>query len=403
MHSFKFKKIALLLVVLMLIIFIVLRFAVSKDADEQESVNSVAVGVYVVNDVAVTETIVLPGTTQSAERTVLRFQVSGRVKDKKVRLGEPVKKGDALVVLDNPEIQPLAAQATQNVQRLQTVLSQAKREFARMNILYKEQAVTKQEWETRKTAEKSAQEAVNAAIAAQERTSRLAQELTLIAPFDGVITDISVDHGDVVQAGSQAMSISNPDVLELKLTLSDQMIAKLSPGQVVRVKPALGGDRALFINGKIHDISPFRGQGALPQVVVSLPVSAIKPGVAVSAELDVVSDAGLNIPLKAIVMTGQNSSAVYVLKKDQVQLLPIRPIKISSASVLVDSGLSVGDRIVVAGMSQLYDGATVSVVEQNGIDETTSQRPEQSTQGAASEAMNKAKNKERHSNTSGAQ
>ena len=119
----------------------------------------------------------------------------------------------------------------------------------------------------------------------------------------------------------------------------------------------------------INDLSPFRERGALPQIVVSLPVNQIQPGEAVNAQLRIPSATGLNVPIKAVVMTGDDSSGVYVLdaSRSVVKLVAIRPLRIDSDSVLIEGELSYGDQVVVAGIAQLYDGARIKVIEQTGV------------------------------------
>jgi len=360
MNSLELRKMPPFLFILAMFAFLVARSLSPDDEAQQDFADAVSVNVYPVQDIAVTETIIIPGTTQSAESALLRFQVSGRVLEKNTRLGNKIRKGEVLASLYNPEIQPQAARATENLQQLDVQLSQAKRDFDRINDLYKEQAVTKQEWEQVKTTRKSAQRAVNAAQAELQRANRLAEELKLVAPFDGVVTEIMIDQGEVIQTGSPAIRLSNPGLVELTLSVSDQVIPKLTQGQIVRVVPALD-NTAQTIDGLVSEISPFREQGSLPQIIISLPADQIQPGVAVSARIDIAGDSGLNIPLKAVVMTGNDSTAVYVIKEGRARLLPIRPIRIGNSSVLVESTLEVGDQIVIAGISQLYDGANVHI------------------------------------------
>lgn len=360
MNSLGLRKIVPFVLVLALFAYLVARSLLSQEDAELESVSAVSVNVYTVQDIVVAQTIIVPGTTESAESALLRFQVSGRVIEKNIRLGSKISKGDVLATLYNPEIEPLAERATENLQRLDVQLSQANRDFNRIDGLYKDQAVTKQEWEQARTSLKSAQRLVNAAKAELQRANRLAQELQLLAPFNGIVTDVMIDQGEVIQAGSPAIRLSNPELVELSLNLSDQVVSKLTQGQPVRVTQLLNSS-ANVIDGSVSEISPFREQGSLPQIIVSLPADQISPGVAVSASIDIASDQGLNIPLKAVVMTGNDSTAVYVIEQNNVRLLPIRPIRIGNSSVLIESSLQVGDELVIAGIAQLYDGAKVQI------------------------------------------
>ena len=329
--------------------------------DVEEGSLAIPVRVHTISDQKVRETVSIPGTTKSAERALLRFQVSGRVLNKAIKLGDAVKKGDVLASLYNPESEPLAARAIQNLEQLTVQSDQAARDFTRINQLYSEQAVTRQEWEDAKTRLDSARKAVEAASAEEQRARQILEELNLVAPFDGVITEIIIDEGEVVQAGAPAMRLSNPQRVELELAVSDALIGNLKKGQEVRVNRSLNPDSAPVV-GLISELSPFRERGSLPQVVVSLDSSKLPPGIAVTAELDVLRDYGVSLPMKSVLMTGEFNAGVYRLDGEIVQLVAVRPLQIGSGAVVVDSDLQSGDKVIVEGVAQLFDGAQVTVM-----------------------------------------
>ena len=362
------KKIIITIAVVAIVASVIVTVLLFKHEKESPAADVVPVNVYQLKEVAATQTVTVAGTTKSAERAVLRFQVSGRVSSKQVRLGDKVSAGQTLIELYNPEVQPLAALASKRLQQAEVQLSQAQRDYRRLNQLYKEQAVTQNEWEQAKTAFDSAKSSVSVAQADVQRADRLAQELVLNAPFDGVVTEINVDQGETVQIGTVALQLSNPDSVELEMALSSSVVSKLAQGQEVTVVSTFA-ELKQPIKGVIKDISPFRERGALPQIIVSLPADQVQPGEAVKAQLQIPSAGGLNVPIKAVVMTGEDSSGVYVVdtQKSVVKLVAIRPLRIDNDSVLVDGALSYGDQLVVAGIAQLYDGARVKIRQPIGL------------------------------------
>ena len=329
---------------------------------QEEVVKAIPIEVYTIDSDEATETIQIPGTTQSGESVLLRFQVSGRIIEKNVRLGDRVKKGDVLAIVDNPEIEPLALRAAQNLEQLEVQYRQARRDFKRIDELYQEQAVTTQEWEQVKTRLDSSRTAASVARAESVRADRLFEELQLLAPFDGLVTEILVDEGDVVQSGTPVARISNPAVVELEIAVSDAVVANLTTGKPVEVTRSLQPN-APSLQGVIADISPFRERASLPQVVIALDAADISPGVAVSAKLKITRTQGLMVPISAVLMTGEDSSAVYRVDAGTASLVPVRPLRIGSDSVLVDAVLEAGDDVVVAGIKNLYHGAAVRVLQ----------------------------------------
>ena len=304
----------------------------------------------------------ISGTTQSADTAVLRFQVNGRVSEKLVRLGDQLKKGAPIAKVYNPELGPIKEAAKNNFARLSAETEQAQRDFERVDSLFKEQAVTRQEWENAKTRLTSNEKAKAAAQADLARATQVSSETILTAPFSGSVTEVLIDVGEVIQAGAPAVRVSNPEAVELKLAVSDSILRQVVVGQEVNVSKALD-PLAEPIIGRISEISPYRERGALPEIIVNLDALSIGPGVAVNASLDIQAKHGIGIPVRSVLMTGDNTVAVYKVVNGRAKLVPIRPLSLSSDQVVIEQSLDGGDKIVVEGLAQLYDGAKVTEVE----------------------------------------
>lgn len=314
----------------------------------------------------------ISGTTQSAETAMLRFQVAGRVTEKRVRLGEIVSKGAVLARLYNPEFEPMITSAKENLARFTTEMSQLKRDFARVDVLYQQRAVTLQEWEIARTRLIASEKTESAAKSELNRATKVASELSLVAPFDGVVTDILIDVGEVLMSGSPAIRLSNPDLVELKLAVSDTILGQVKLGQLVQVNRALrASDIDTDIEGIVSEISPHRERGSLPEIIVRLNAAEIGPGIAVNAKLEVLSSRGLNVPMRSVLMTGEDSIAVYRVSNGIANLVPIRALRISTNSIEIDQGLDQGDAVVIEGVPQLFDGAKVieasTTIENNEV------------------------------------
>ena len=302
--------------------------------------------------------IQISGTTQSAETALLRFQVGGRVTQKSIRLGDSIAKGDSVATLYNPELEPITAAAKDNLARLTAQAEQAQRDFARIDVLYKDRAVTIAEWEGVRTALSASKNAQSAAQSEVDRATQVSGELSLLAPFSGSVTEIMIDVGEVVSAGSAAVRLSNPNIVELKLAVSDKILQQIELGQKVSVSRALQPTE-LPIEGLVSEISPHRERGSLPEIIISLDAEQIGPGVAVNAYIEIQAKQGLSIPMRSVLMTGDNTVAVYKVVNNIAVLVPIRPLRIDTQSVVIEQGLTAGDALVVEGLSQLFDGAKV--------------------------------------------
>jgi multidrug efflux pump subunit AcrA (membrane-fusion protein) len=174
-------------------------------------------------------TVVVPATIQAFFATDLYAKAYGYVSQIHVDIGDHVKKGQVLAVIEEPELQAQFDKTQAVVQQAKAALEVAKRQLAGMQAdlalqqvtlkrqreLFAGKAATAQTLdetqakervsnanvETGKAKITSAEADLEAAKAEAERVQALLQYDNLVAPFDGVVTKRLVNPGDLVQAG----------------------------------------------------------------------------------------------------------------------------------------------------------------------------------------------------------
>lgn len=303
-------------------------------------------------------------TSRAANRVSIRSQVNGRVLERFVNLGDQVMKGDVLARLYNPEATPAALAAKQEWEQTQVLVAQRKKDYARIKALYESDAAAKQEFENAQT-NLNAAKAVQAAAQSQyQRAAQVNDEQLIRAPFDGMITQVAVEAGEVINAGQAIMQLADPHQVETEVTVSERIASSVKKGDLIKVTLPLQNP-PLELVGRIEEITPFRERGALPTVVVRLPKQSIKPGITLQIHFAVEDNSQFALPISAVIKTGSYGSAVYrITANNKAQLVAVRPHQLINNLVTVSGDLTKLDRIVVAGTQNLFEGAPVYTIEQ---------------------------------------
>jgi len=197
-----------------------------------------------------------PGTVEARVRAKLSSKVAGFLKEVRVEEGDRIKKGDLLVRIDDRNIRErikalkagiLAAQ--KELAEVSARLDFARSDFERYRKLFKEEAVTAQEFEAKRSAYRALlarREALSARI--KELRARLSEAQSLLpyttirAPFEGRVVHKWVDAGSYVNPGEPLLEIE--DIHSGKRVVfhpEETLFPMLKPGLKIFVRFPTGG------------------------------------------------------------------------------------------------------------------------------------------------------------------
>jgi multidrug efflux pump subunit AcrA (membrane-fusion protein) len=231
-------------------------------------------------------TVVIPATIQAFFVTDLYAKDSGFVSQLNNDIGDHVKKGQVLAVIDDPELQAQFDKAQAAVQQTQATLEVAKRQLAGMQAdlvlqqvtlkrqreLFAGRAATAQTLdearakesvssatvETGKAKITLAEADLEAAKAELERLRALLQYDKIIAPFDCVVTRRLVNLGDLVQAATATrtaplFTCQELDVVRVFADAPEASATGIHPGLSAEIK--LHGPAGLTVRGSVTRIA----------------------------------------------------------------------------------------------------------------------------------------------------
>lgn len=179
----------------------------SQQTARNDSVPSVTV-VKVASGDSVAE-FTLPGNVQAQREAAVYARATGYVRRYLVDIGQRVRAGQVLAVLDVPDVQEQLREARANANQAAANFRLARVELARFRILYRDSVVTREELDQRQANYDATAASVAAAEANVRRTAELVGYASVTAPFAGVVTARNVDQGVLVGGGGASTS-TNP-------------------------------------------------------------------------------------------------------------------------------------------------------------------------------------------------
>lgn len=165
--------------------------------------------------------LIIPGELEPAEQVSLYAKVNGFVKKLNVDIGDTVKKGQLLAILEAPEMDQLLVSDRSSEQKLESDYQYAQQNLERLQEAAKtEGAVAAIELDRAKSAMTSARSAYESSKAQTGHSAQMQKYLHVVAPFNGVITERNVSEGALVGPGSGQPIFRVADEANLKLKIA---------------------------------------------------------------------------------------------------------------------------------------------------------------------------------------
>jgi RND family efflux transporter MFP subunit len=308
---------------------------------------------------------VITGSIQPERKADLRAEVSAVVLQVLKENGEPVKRGDVLVKLDETSIRDSLMSAQEALRAATQAYEQSTRALDRFKTLRASGMTSAQALDDAEVRRNSAQSEVSAArarlVAAQQQVSRT----VVRAPFDGIVSDRKVSPGDTAAIGKELLKVIDPASMRFEGRVSADKIAAVKVGQPVMFR--VNGYADQQFNGVVKRIDP-SANDITRQVEVLVGFNgANQPRVAglyAEGRIDAeVSDA-LTLPESAMVRAGDKTYA-WKLKGNALAKadLTVGARDPRTGNFEIKNGLAAGDAVLRHPNSSLTDGQKVELAQ----------------------------------------
>ncbi|MDR6586203.1 efflux RND transporter periplasmic adaptor subunit [Herbaspirillum sp. BH-1] len=309
----------------------------------------------------------LPAEVQSRYVTSMSFRVAGQLVERRVHLGDVVRKGQVLARLDPSDADQNAASARAELASARQHLDAAEKQLQRDTAQAREQLISAQQLEQSQDARAAALAQFQAAQARASVAGNQRDYTTLVAQHDGVISAEQANTGDVLNPGQPVYSLAWSGAVDVVTDVADRQLAGLQPGQPATVTlAALPGKT---FKGKVREVSPaadLQSRTYRVKVTLEQPDASVRLGmtgdVVITPELKSGQAKVLLLPATALFHQGGKPAVWIVSGEGKLELRPVTVSAYGERSISLSQGVAAADKVVVQGVHTLTAGEKVKPV-----------------------------------------
>jgi membrane fusion protein (multidrug efflux system) len=297
------------------------------------------------------------GSLRADEAVTIRPEIAGRIAEIAFREGQSVARGAVLATLDASEtraqLMSSSAQAKLDLQRLE-----------RSEDLFKKGFISQQALDEARSSH------ARSAARVREDEAKLAKS-EIRAPFSGVAGLRQVSEGAYVAAGTDIARLEKIDQLKLDFRVPEAFVARVRPGQPVRVLVDAYRDKAF--SGSVYAIEPGiddQTRTILLRARVANADMQLRPGMFARVQVQLgVREKAVWVPEAAIVPKGQDSFVFRVAVSaagnggGKAELVRVQTGARKVGEVEIVKGLAEGDLVVTEGTQKIGPGSAVLLLD----------------------------------------
>ncbi len=314
------------------------------------------------------------GTVVPAATVTVRPQVSGVISNVYFKEGERVERGQVLAQIDPRPFQASLTQAQGQLQQNQAQLASARVTLARYETLLQQDSIATQEVDTQRALVQQLQGAVTANRGAVQSAQLNVGFARIVAPASGRIGLRVVDAGNYIGAGDTAgiAVITTVNPIDIEFTVPQAQIGPIQqrayagaslPVLALDTTRTQTLDTGVFstLNNQIDPTTgTVKGKARFPNAAGTLFPSQF---VNIRITLETLKDA-VTVPSTAV-RQNTNASFVWIVGADnKVTQRTVVTGQANTTTVVITSGLKLGEKVITEGGDRLTEGASVTVAGQ---------------------------------------
>jgi membrane fusion protein (multidrug efflux system) len=297
----------------------------------------------------IAETLALVGTLAANEFIEVKSEIDGTIAEILFEEGQPVKKGDLLIRLDESKLSASLAEAEANL-KLSTAT------FERAQELNQQKLIPQQEFD-------QAASTFQANKATAELRRQLLREARIHAPFAGVAGSRTISSGQVISKNTVLTWLVDLSVIKAEFNVPERFLSEVKAGQPVQLSVAAYPKQRF--KGEVYFLAPqvdSNTRTLLMKARIPNPEHQLKPGMFANLDLTLtLRDKATVIPESALLSQGNRTSVFVIDSNSHAQMRPVKVGLRIPNQIEILSGLEPGERVVAEGLQKVRPGGAVQV------------------------------------------
>ncbi len=337
----------------------------------------------------VAQRVVGPGTLQARVPVTLAARITATVQQINVDIGDEVKRGQVLVLLDDRDLaarrsvvggQQTALARNVDAAKASIAKAQADLELARskqqrdaelLRTGFVSQAVLDASDAALRAAQANLDNARATHAAREADASTLSHEARysdtllsftrIVAPMDGMIIARQAEVGTTVVPGSTLLRMVDPATLWVAMRVDESVLARVQVGQAASIRMRSGE----VLPGKVARLAR-QSDAATRELEVNVAFDKLPARFAIDQEAEVAINvgnaSGITVPLKALTRDREGRQGVLIVVDSRTEFRPVQTGASDGERVLIGTGLAAGER-VAASANDVKAGMRVTALD----------------------------------------
>lgn len=306
-------------------------------------------------------------------------KIPDRIEKLFVEVGDEVRKGQPIAKVVATTIEQAVLQAEAGLVAAKAQEANLRVEFERAQRLTNENAMSAQQFDAIKTQYEAVKAQAEQAEAMVKTAKSQLADATITAPISGIVGNRYFEAGDMASPVMPLVTVVQMERVKIIFNATEEDLGRVALGQKALVKVKTYGD--VPFEGKVVKISPVLDpmtRMAEIEILINNPDRKLKPGM--YAQVEVITGIIKNamvVPRNSVIestsmerINGDDEVIknyfVFVVDSSKAHQRKLKVQYVNHRYVAVDSGIVVGEKLVISGQNNLREGVAVSIANEEG-------------------------------------